>query len=188
MEAHTTDEEGSLGPRLRALRTQRGLTLVQLAGKSGLSHPFLSQLERGRARPSMTSLERIAAALSTSVVELLADQPSTTENSRVSVVHAGEGIVGGFGSGTGRVLVDGAPRSFRPIEYSGDSAVWGEVVVHDEDEFLYVLSGQIEIELGGARHLLGPRDSSYCPGGTGHRWRSQDGRDYRLIVVKEWGP
>ena len=58
-----------LGSRVRALRTQRGLTLVQLAALADLSHPFLSQLERGLARPSMASLEKIASALGTSVVE-----------------------------------------------------------------------------------------------------------------------
>lgn len=35
---------GVLGPRVRALRAQRGLTLVQLAALSGLSHPFLLSL------------------------------------------------------------------------------------------------------------------------------------------------
>lgn len=176
---------GPLGPRVRALRQQRGLTLVQLASLSGLSHPFLSQLERGLARPSMASLDKIAIALATSVVELLADERAVAEEAAVSIVRADDGIIGGFGSGTGRVLVDGSRRPFRPIEYTGENAVWGDVVVHDEDEFLHVIEGRIELELGGVVHELGPRDSAYTPGGTGHRWRSADAQPYRLIVVKE---
>ena len=46
-----------IGARIRQLRHARGMTLVQLADKAALSHPFLSQLERGRARPSISSLE-----------------------------------------------------------------------------------------------------------------------------------
>ena len=66
----TGDER--LGAHLRELRKARGLTLTQLAEAATLSHPFLSQLERGLARPSMASLERLARALGTSRVELIA--------------------------------------------------------------------------------------------------------------------
>ena len=43
------------------LRHERGLTLKALGRSAGLSHPFLSQLERGLARPSVSSVERIAS-------------------------------------------------------------------------------------------------------------------------------
>ncbi len=174
-----------LGPRVRALRTQRGLTLVQLAALSDLSHPFLSQLERGLARPSMASLEKIAAALATSVVELLTDDRLDAASPSVGIVRAADGVVGPFGSGLGRALVVGGRHPFLPIEYTGDTAVWGEIVVHAEDEFLHVIDGRIELELDGVVHTLGPRDSAYTSGGAGHRWRSPDGRPYRLILVKE---
>ena len=52
-----------IGSRIRRLRHARGLTLVQVAESAELSHPFLSQLERGLARPSIGSLEKIARAL-----------------------------------------------------------------------------------------------------------------------------
>ncbi|GAA3021891.1 helix-turn-helix domain-containing protein [Microbacterium dextranolyticum] len=185
MDATTTAAVDMLGPRVRALRTQRGLTLVQLAALSGLSHSFLSQLERSRARPSMSSLESISVALSTSVVELLADGRLSTPGSPVSIVRAHEGVVGAFGSGTGRMLAEGSGHPFRPIEYVGDNTTWGDVVVHDEDEFIHVVDGRIELELDGERHVLGPRDSAYTPGGTGHRWRTADPVPYRLIIVKE---
>ncbi|MFJ9906177.1 helix-turn-helix domain-containing protein [Streptomyces sp. NPDC101152] len=52
-----------LGAAIRQLRKEPGLTLVQLARLAELSHPLLSQLERGLTRPSMPSLHRIARAL-----------------------------------------------------------------------------------------------------------------------------
>jgi transcriptional regulator with XRE-family HTH domain len=54
-----------LGGAIRAGRRLLGMTLVEVAGSAGLSHPFLSQLERGLARPSMRSLTAIAATLGT---------------------------------------------------------------------------------------------------------------------------
>ena len=52
----------TLGARVRSLRRERGWTLKQLGKEAELSHPFLSQLERGLARPSVGSIERIARA------------------------------------------------------------------------------------------------------------------------------
>ena len=66
----TNGFETDLGARVRALRRERGLTLKGLGRLAGLSHPFLSQVERGLARPSVTSVERIAAALDVSVARL----------------------------------------------------------------------------------------------------------------------
>ena len=62
----------ALGARVRRLRRARGLTLAGLASAAGLSHPFLSKIERGLASPSMASLAQIARALGTSQLELLA--------------------------------------------------------------------------------------------------------------------
>ena len=68
----TGTQQARLGRQIRQLRQEQGLTLVALAGLTRLSHPFLSQLERGLARPSMGSLERIATALHSSQSELMA--------------------------------------------------------------------------------------------------------------------
>ena len=55
------DTAAELGARVRELRRERGLTLKALGSLAGLSHPFLSQLERGLARPSVGSVERSPA-------------------------------------------------------------------------------------------------------------------------------
>ena len=49
-----------VGNRIRTRRHGRGLTLKELGGECGLSHPFLSQVERGLARPSLETLTAIA--------------------------------------------------------------------------------------------------------------------------------
>ncbi|GAA3069299.1 hypothetical protein GCM10020254_11320 [Streptomyces goshikiensis] len=48
---------------IRAWRKRRGISMASLAAGSGLSQPFLSQLERGLATPSLSSIYRIAEAL-----------------------------------------------------------------------------------------------------------------------------
>src|SRR3954454_18120215 len=86
--------DAALGRAIRALRRERGLTLVQLAAATGLSQPFLSQLELGRSRPSMRSLFRIAAALDTTQQALLGlAEPAVTVP--LAVAAGGDGDGGG---------------------------------------------------------------------------------------------
>jgi transcriptional regulator with XRE-family HTH domain len=60
-----------IGPRLRAIRRERGLSLRALAERTEFSASFLSQAELGQVSPSLGSLERIATALGTSLAGLL---------------------------------------------------------------------------------------------------------------------
>jgi transcriptional regulator with XRE-family HTH domain len=62
-----------IGQRLQRLRRQHGLTLEQLAGDSGLSTSYLSQIENGSAVPSLTALQLIAAELGVDVAEFFPD-------------------------------------------------------------------------------------------------------------------
>ena len=59
----TDDRARRLGEELRALRKAHGFTLKALAARSGKSISFISKIERGRARPSITALQDIAEAL-----------------------------------------------------------------------------------------------------------------------------
>ena len=121
---------------------RRGLTLVRLAAATDLSHPFLSQLERGLAQPSLASLRRIAVALGTSPIELIAAAEAPASVAPAVEVHRrGDGaLAADFAAGSARLLAHG-DRPFRPLEYEGDNAEPGDHFVHDEDEFVYVLAG-----------------------------------------------
>lgn len=59
-----------LGARLRRLRKQRKLTLIQLARRAGLSPQYLSEIERGRKEPSSEMIAAISGALGISLLDL----------------------------------------------------------------------------------------------------------------------
>ncbi|MFI7589641.1 helix-turn-helix domain-containing protein [Spongisporangium articulatum] len=176
----------SLGARVRALRRARGLTLTTLAAEAGLSHPFLSKLERGLAAPSMASLGQIAQALGTSQVELLAGTEGEREHPATELVRADEGPRGPYGFGEARLLA-GRGRRFQPMEYRGANRDPGDFYTHAEDEFLLCTAGSALVDLGDhGRHRLGPGDSLYLSGGVPHRWcTARPDRPYRLMIVKE---
>lgn len=182
-----TDAAGRrLGSHIRRLRQARGLTLVKLAEATDLSHPFLSQMERGLAQPSLASLRRIAVALSTSPIELLAAAETPASDAPPVEVHRrGDGALSAdFAAGSARMLAHG-DRPFRPLEYEGENTVPGEYFAHDEDEFVYVLQGSVRVDLDGATRVLEATESAYYTGGVRHRWWSQTGEPFRLLIVKQ---
>ena len=69
--------ELQLGPRIRALRQARRLTLRDVAERSGVTESFLSQVERDVASPSIATVGRIARALDLSIAQLFAEEPAT---------------------------------------------------------------------------------------------------------------
>ncbi|MGW1025317.1 helix-turn-helix domain-containing protein [Streptomyces sp. NPDC002577] len=182
-----------LGATIRRLRKEGGLTLVELAERSELSHPFLSQLERGLARPSMQSLHRIARALGTSQQALLALSAGPPATGRaeegVHVVRSGEGMpVAASSSGVARVL-GASGFAVHPVEFTRAPSVFEEYYDHAGDEFLYVVYGEIEVELetsqGRQLHRLGPGDSVCYTGRTPHRWRAVGDADHvRVLMVQ----
>ncbi|NHI17894.1 helix-turn-helix domain-containing protein [Microbacterium excoecariae] len=167
-----------LGAAIRARRRALDLTIVQLAERADLSHPFVSQLERGRANPSLESLSRLARALGTSQVELMSG----------TSLDAPEAAVGSFGGADARVLTSGDTR-FTVIDVTGAVTELGEFYTHPEDEFVTVIAGEALIDAGpGGPQRVPTGGSLYYRGGTPHRWASADGAPYRLMVVKERGP
>lgn len=175
------------GPHLRALRKARGMTLVQVAEASGLSHPFLSQVERGLANVSLASLRRVALALETSPVELVAAAEATGGHDapHVEITRAGQGAAphSDFAQGHARALASGA-RPFLPIVVSSNGSAHDEAFVHAEDEFLYVIDGAIVLELDGDATALARGDSAYYAGGVVHRWWA-DGEAAQVLIVKQ---
>lgn len=84
MTGSTTDSP--LGGRVRARRQRRGWTLKDLAHHTGLSLPYLSDIERGNVtNPTLETLTTLATALEATVTDLLGDQPAAAAGRPLSV-------------------------------------------------------------------------------------------------------
>jgi transcriptional regulator with XRE-family HTH domain len=161
-----------LGSRVRSLRRRRGLTLKALGRLAGLSHPFLSQVERGLARPSVTSVERIAGALNVPVAHLWAPERSRD----VRIVRHDAGAPGW------RELLSGAPVV---LEWSGGSRRWpDEASEHAGDVLVYVARGALDVDLDGTVHELEEGDAVVFDGSTPHRLRRRGSPSTRALVLK----
>ncbi|GHH92335.1 helix-turn-helix domain-containing protein [Streptomyces capillispiralis] len=166
-----------VGAAVRRRRRALELTLAVVAERSGLSVPFLSQIENERARPSQSSLEKVADALRTTAVELLAAADPACS---VDVVRA-EGPGGEpVPDPQVRSLVRGH-HQMHASEFTGDHDAGRELQFRN-DQLMYVADGAVEIEAEGRAYRLGRGDTLYLTGGVRHRWRATV-PETRLLVV-----
>ena len=174
-----------LGAKIRALRKERGLTLKVLAQLSGLSHPFLSQVERGLARPSMSSLHQISEALGTNASWLLAGSENTREATvvRASDTAAVPASELGDMDGVRRVVAPEA-SPFQVVEFSGAPESFREYWVHDGFETIYVISGVVDVDLDGEIFRLEPSDSISYDTRQPHRLRAATTETVKLLMIE----
>ena len=177
-----------MGERLRALRTERGLTMVQFAELTGMSQPFVSLVERGHARLSLTSMARVAEALGIRSASLLAHEPVGREVlDGVDVVHAAHRAALGPDAGPGARRVwqlAQLPGGLLGTELVGTDTAREFTAHPDEDEFVYVLEGVLEVELDdGTLQTLTIGDSIAFAAGRPHSWRAVDSSGYRVLAV-----
>ncbi|WP_406325667.1 helix-turn-helix domain-containing protein [Streptomyces niveus] len=162
-----------VGAAVRRRRRSLGLTLAAVADRSGLSVPFLSQVENERARPSARSLERVADALETTTAALHAAADSART---VDVVRADAG----GGPGVRRVARGG--HQLHAKEYTGELDT-GREYQHRNDEVMYIADGSVEVEAEGRAYRLERGDTLYLSGGVRHRWRATESGTRILVVA-----
>ncbi|MEV3904846.1 MULTISPECIES: helix-turn-helix domain-containing protein [unclassified Mycobacterium] len=156
MQAKTAEEDSvdqRVRRRLRELRTQRGLTLEEVANRSSIDVSTLSRLESGKRRLALDHLPRLAAALSVSTDDLL--RTPDAEDPRVkSSSHTHHGVTywpltrQGPASGLHAFKIRVSARRRKPPE---------ELPVHEGQDWMYVLSGRLRL-------ILGDQDFTVKPG------------------------
>jgi transcriptional regulator with XRE-family HTH domain len=139
-----------IGPRLRALRLQRGATLTALAEATGISVSTLSRLESGQRRPTLELLLPLARAHQVALDELV-DAPETGDpRVRLKPVIR-----------DGRTFLPltrrpGGLQAYKIVIPPEDKRIRKEPRSHEGYEWLYVLSGRLQLRLGPDLLDLGP--------------------------------
>jgi transcriptional regulator with XRE-family HTH domain len=171
-----------MGQAIRSRRLEQGLTMAQLAERADLSQPFLSKVERGLGRLSMSAIDRVAKALGTSAVGLFAgseppapiDVVRRDERLQVDAYDHGEGIGQALTRRSGQLRVMefvGGPEDFADTPY-----------VHRNDSVCVVLSGTYEFEFDDTVVVLHDGDSVSAGGGVGLRYRVVE-KPARMLLI-----
>jgi transcriptional regulator with XRE-family HTH domain len=147
-----------VGSRIRTLRSRQGLTLKDVAGRTGVSVSMLSMLERGVATASIGTLVSVASALGVHMSDLF-DRPDSgiaspvTRRNEQTIVMAGEGTTRRVAHSDTQAGVELAVNEYAPGSASGPRATH-----HDGREFGVLISGELTVELEGETHVLEPGD------------------------------
>lgn len=171
-----------LGPNLRTLRLERGLTLDRLAGLSELTRGYLSLVERGLKTPSIGALLRLAAALGVNIAELF--DLNAVQGPSYTLQRAGDGApTGGFeltplAKARARKMME--PFLLRPSPTPGARTPrWA----HGGEEMLYVVCGRISVQLGNDRFEMEKGDCLYFSGEEKHEVHSIGPVQAEVLVV-----
>ncbi|MBW5482779.1 helix-turn-helix domain-containing protein [Streptomyces bambusae] len=179
-----TPEAIDVGRVIRDCRKQRGVSMAALAARSGLSQPFLSQLERGLATPSLSSIYRIAEALDVTPGTFLRPpgRPGTVSHeSDPQVIRVDE-----TAGQVAHVLIPGGRSTvLEAYEHHFEPGLgergWFE---HPGEDFLYVLEGEIVLEVEGEDPLtLRAGQSAHHRGEVPHRCRLSGPSAARTLLV-----
>src|SRR6188472_1293369 len=178
----TTKEVPRVGARVRSLRRERGLTIEQVAAATGLTKGFISQLERDRTSPSLSSIARICDALGVRLSHIFEREPAPAlvrrnERSPVDTYFPTEN----------HLLSSRDEERFQAIEsVVAPGAGAGDELysLPGEMEFVYVLEGTLEIQVAEEKHVLEQGDALTYPLSKPHTWRNaSDTKPLRVLWV-----
>ena len=178
--------DGMVGARVRALREAMDLSLRDLAERSGVSAPMLSQVERGETSPTLTTAERIAAGLDLTLSQLL----RLDEGEHVVVIRAGERRVRRNRGHRTEELTPPLPGqradvSIHELEPGASTGRAGDPPLHEPGarETATVLAGSISLLIDDARHDLDPGDTVTFDADLAHHVTNHSAEPARFLAV-----
>ncbi len=179
----------SIGERIRTLRTEQGMTLAEVGEKTSLSVSYLSQIERDKTTPSLSTLTVIAKTLNVGLRYLFETESEAAYILRADQVEADESTespilrlplspqLEGNRLGVYRVVLKPhtPPESLRT--YPGE-------------EFAFVLSGELDMNVGEEQFVLAAGDSIHYDALLPHGW-SNPGDEPCIVMWSQseaWRP
>lgn len=183
-EAELADVVNSIGPKVRALRDMRGLSLQQLSDRSDVSPAAIHKVEQGNMVPTITTLLKLAAALDRPVSYFVDEEEVSSshmvvtrskERKAVYTSHSGidlQGISGPYG----QYFVASAIAEVEPGASSGDRPLR-----HPGEELIFVLAGTLEIQVDDRSVRLNVGDSIHFRTDREHRWSNPTKRPAKAV-------
>ena len=155
----------AIGRKIRELRMQRGMKLKELSQRVGVTASFLSQVERGVAVPSISSLKKISDAFGISITSFFGDDDKeeqklagefspVVKKGQRKILHPTPGV-------TYHLLTRNLQGKieFLLAIYEAGASTGSAPYTHRGEECALVLKGRLEIEIGSSTYLLEKDDS-----------------------------
>ncbi|MFA6600232.1 MAG: XRE family transcriptional regulator [Candidatus Omnitrophota bacterium] len=176
----------NLGERIRKLRKEKGMTLVEISEKTGIAQATLSRIETGTMLGTVESHEKIAEALGTGLGQLYAEIDRRydeiahqTKDAPKKVTQQGKDV---------RVELLTAQSSSKKITpllmtLQGDSKTGLEHLERGVEKFLYVLDGEITVKINQQDYVLKAGDTLYFDASLPHQILNARASQARVLVA-----
>ncbi len=180
--------EKRIGERIKYLRLKKSMGLVELGRHTGLSASFLSQLETGRVVPTLRNLARIAMVFSKDLSYFFDPEPLTLfrvhrQKDRVRLPQTGVTDPAYFFESLGYLVpdrqLDPYLAEFLPAKEGRES----KTHQHLGAEFLYLLSGQLDVTHGDVTHHVEAGDAVYFDATTIHGYSCAGDQPATALIV-----
>ena len=169
-----------IGGKIKQLRTQKGLTLEELASRSELTKGFLSQLERNLTSPSIDSLDDILEALGTNLADFF--QEDKVEQ---YVFREPDFFIDEREDCTVHWIVPNTQKNrMEPILLTlPEGGKSFKVAPHSGEEFGYVVDGTVTLACDGQRSVLRRGETFYLHGQTFHTLKNESRNPAHILWV-----
>jgi len=174
--------ESIVGPQIRKLRNERGLSLRALAELCGISANAISLIERGKNSPTVSSLHQLARALNVPITDFFENEVAQ----RTVLVKRNQGIryrnesvhLENLGAGLRNQQLEPFRLTIASVSESCE-----EPVSHPGQEFIYCLDGTIEYYVNGQQYFLEAGDSLLFHASQQHCWRNTKQEPATILLI-----
>jgi len=180
-----------LGSKIRELRLKKNYTLQDVADKTGLSKPFLSQIENDHVVPPVATLLKLARPFNVSLAHFFQDEVGsdkiaiTRHNERIRVEKRPHHRKGEVNYVYETLETKKTNKQMEPflVEFPVQDSSEMVFMNHDGEEFLHVLEGTLEFRSVARVEVLESGDSIYFESDLSHSFRCLGEKAARAIVV-----
>lgn len=183
-------QDMAVGEKIKSIREDKGMSLQELASNTGFSSAIISQVENHMVSPPLGMLIKISKGLDVEIGEFFEDvreAPFTIvrKNEREKVSRVASKVGKKYGYSYEALAYEKKGRHMEPflVTLEEDSVKDHHAFSHEGEEFIYVLEGKMEVQLGEHRDVLEPGDSIYFDSVMPHRVSCVDGAETRILAV-----
>jgi transcriptional regulator with XRE-family HTH domain len=174
---------GAIGPKVRELRQQLGLSLQQLASRAHVSAAAIHKVERNDMVPTITTLLKLATALGRPIGHFVDATPGQVQVA-THTPATGRPVLSAPAPGVELAGIGGPPERFRAageVATLAPGAECAEVAPRSGEELLLMLDGTLAVEVAGERYTLRRGDALHYPTAHRYRWSNPGRRPARVV-------
>lgn len=180
--------EKRIGERIKHLRLKKSMGLVELGRHTGLSASFLSQLETGRVVPTLRNLARIAMVFSKDLNYFFEPEPQTLfrihkRKERMRMPQTGADDPAYYFESLAYLVPDRQLDPYFAEFLPTKTDKTPRPHQHPGCEFLYLLTGMLEVRHGDTTHCVEPGDAIYFDSDTIHSYICISDTPARAVIV-----